>query len=69
MFRELKQQIRGFHYHFWTPRMPKLNKYRKTSDPTPLAGIKKEDQEHVLLTIQAIERFVLCSEIVPFFTV
>lgn len=63
MFRELKQQIHGFHYHFWTPSTPKLNKYKKKSDPDPLSTVKKENQESVLLTIDAIERFVLCSEI------
>lgn len=63
MFRELKQQIHGFHYHFWNSRIPKLNKYKKRSDPDPLSNVKKEDQESVLLTVDAIERFVLCSEI------
>lgn len=63
MFRELKQQIHGFHYHFWTPGIPKLDKYRKKSDPDPLSGVKKEDRESVLSTVNAIERFVLCSEI------
>ncbi len=63
MFRELKQQIHGFSYHFWNSRIPKLNKYKKKSDPDPLESVKKEDRESVLLTIDAIHRFVLCSEI------
>ena len=63
MFREIKQQIHGFHYHFWSSYVPKLNKYKKKSDPDPLSLVEKEHQESVLLTIDAIERFVLCSEI------
>ena len=63
MFREIKQQIHGFSYHFWNSKIPKLNKYKKKSDPDPLALIREEDRPSVLLTIEAIERFVLCSEI------
>ena len=63
MFRELKQQIHGFSYHFWNSKLPKLNKYKKKSDPDPLGSVRKEDQKSVLLAIDAIERFVLCSEI------
>ncbi len=63
MFRELKQQIHTFHYHFWSSCIPKLNKYKKKSDPDPLSQVAEEDQKSVLLTIDAIERFVLCSEI------
>jgi len=63
MFRELKQQIQCFSYHFWSSHVPKLNKYKKKSDPDPLSLVKEEHQQSVLLTIDAIERFVLCSEI------
>lgn len=63
MFRELKQQIHGFNYHFWSSHVPKLNKYKKKSDPEPLSTVKKENQKSILLTVDAIERFVLCSEI------
>ena len=63
MFREMKQQIHGFSYHFWNSKIPKLNKYKKKSDPDPLALTREEDRLSVLLTVEAIERFVLCSEI------
>lgn len=63
MFREIKQQIHGFHYHFWSAHVPKLNKYKKKYDPDPLSTVKEEHRESILLTIDAIERFVLCSEI------
>lgn len=63
MFRELKQQVAGFGYHFWTRSIPKLNKYKKKSDPDPLTGRNEKEQKRILLTIQAMERFVLCAEI------
>lgn len=63
MFRELKQQIHSFNYHFWSSCVQKLNKYKKKSDPDPLTIVKEEHQSSILLTIGAIERFVLCSEI------
>ena len=63
MFREMKQQIHGFSYHFWNSKVPKLNKYKKKSDPDPLTLIREEDRPSVLSTVEAIGRFVLCSEI------
>lgn len=63
MFREMKQQIHGFSYHFWNSKIPKLNKYKKKSDPDPLTFIRAEDRPSVLSAVEAIERFVLCSEI------
>lgn len=63
MFRELKQQIHGFSYHFWSSYVPKLNKYKKKTDPAPLVAVSEQHQRSVLLTVDAIERFALCSEI------
>ena len=63
MFREMKQQIHGFSYHFWNKKVPKLNKFKKKSDPDPLSTVPEDSQESILWTIDAIERFVLCSEI------
>lgn len=55
--------IDGFSYHFWNSKVPKPNKYKKKSDPDPLTFIREEDRLSVLSTVEAIERFVLCSEI------
>lgn len=64
MFRELKQQICAFGYHFWTSCTPKLNKYKRKSDPDPLSAITEtKDRKAILATVDACERFVLCSEI------
>lgn len=63
-FREFKQQLGGFCYHFWTKAMPKLKKYRKQTEPLELAGIENGQEQHrILKTIEATERFVLCASI------
>ena len=41
-FRELKQQIGAFCYHFWSKHMPKLNYYRKKEEPSPLECVEGE---------------------------
>lgn len=64
MFREFRQQVGGFCYHFWTKAMPRINRYRKKTEPSELSGVKKErQQQRILKTIEATERFVLCAGI------
>lgn len=64
MFRELKQQIHVFSYHFWTKVMPKLKKYKKKKDCSELSGVEKgTEKKRILKTIEATERFVLCASI------
>ncbi len=64
MFRELKQQLCAFGYHFWTSCTPKLNKYKKKTDPDPLSEVTEEkERKAIIATVDACERFVLCSEI------
>lgn len=63
MFREMKQQIHGFSYHFWNKKVPKLNKFKKKSEPDPLSTVSEDSRDSILGTIDAIERFLLCSEI------
>jgi len=68
-FREFKQQIGGFRYHFWTKAMPKLKKYRKKTELPELSGVEDEHMQHrILKTIEATERFVLCASIAMGFT-
>ncbi len=63
-FREFKQQLGGFCYHFWTKHMPRLNHYAKKGNRDPLARVAdKEDQKAILDTVKAIEGFVLFSSI------
>jgi len=64
MFREMKQQIGGFCYHFWSRSMPKLNHRAKKGSPDPLSDITDpDDQKKILGCIKAIEGFMVCSSI------
>ena len=61
-FKELKQQIGGFSYHFWTKSLPRLNRYKKKEEPDNLSKvIAPADRERVKQTVVATERFVLFS--------
>ncbi len=63
-FRELKQVIGGFSYQFWSKSMPKLNRYKKKTDPDPLASIKSpKEREKIIKTIRALEVYMLISSI------
>ncbi|QKY71707.1 transposase [Lentibacillus sp. CBA3610] len=62
MFREMKQVINAFGYHFWSKSMPKLNRYSKKGDPLPAEQITNEQERtNILLTIKAIEGYVMCA--------
>jgi hypothetical protein len=61
-FREMKQVIGGFSYHFWSKSMPKLKRYLKKGEPHPLEHvINEKDKENIRLTVKAIEGYVMCS--------
>lgn len=61
-FREFKQQVGGFGYHFWTGSVGRLNHYKKREDPDPLAAVTgADDRRKVLKAIDATERFVLLA--------
>lgn len=61
-FREFKQQIGGFSYHFWTLALGKLNHFKKKDEPDQLSKVEdKNDRDKILDKIRAIECFVqLC---------
>lgn len=61
-FREMKQAIGGFSYHFWSKSMPKLKRYMKKGDVHPLEQVMNEkEQQDIRLTVKAIEGYVMCS--------
>ena len=63
-FREFKQQIGGFGYHFWTKSLDKLDKFKKKGSPDPIESIIDERrQQCILKTYEAIERYVLLAVI------
>ncbi|MDE7244915.1 MAG: hypothetical protein K2O18_13210 [Oscillospiraceae bacterium] len=63
MFREMKQQIGGFCYHFWTKATPKLDHFRKKGVSDPLWDVTQPmERTRIIQTIRATEAYVmLCS--------
>ena len=63
-FREFKQCIGGFCYHFWTKATPKLNHFQKKGDCSPLSLVQDAaERKRILATIRATETFVQLSVI------
>ena len=61
-FREMKQNIGALAYHFWSKSMPKLKRYLKKEEVHPLAQVTDEkEKQNILLTVKAIEGYVMCS--------
>ena len=55
-FRELKQQIGAFCYHFWSKHMPKLSYYQKTGEAGPLEQVEDErSRKNILKAVRATE--------------
>lgn len=64
MFREMKQQLGGFCYHFWTHAVPRLDRYRRKGSTDPLAQVKdNHQQQRIIKTLQAMEGYVMFSSI------
>ena len=63
-FREFKQHIGGFCYHFWTKAMPKIKKYGKKEEASGLSDVEDcRRRNRILKTVEDTERFVLCASI------
>lgn len=63
-FRELKQELGAFSYHFWTKALPRLNHFKKKSDPDPLSQVTdSHDQKRIIQTIRATEMYALMASI------
>lgn len=61
-FRELKQQIGAFCYHFWSKHMPRLSYYRKAGEGGPLEQVKQgRGRENVLKAVRATEMHMAIS--------
>ena len=61
-FRELKQQVGAFCYHFWSKHMPKLSYYQKKGEPAPLERVEDEkSREKILEAVRAIEMHMALS--------
>jgi len=58
-FREFKQVIGGFCYHFWSKSMPKLKRYLKRGETAPIDRItERKERENILSAVKAIEGYV-----------
>ena len=61
-FRELKQQVGAFCYHFWSKHMPRLSYYQKTGTPGPLECVESErSRKKVLEAVRAVEMHMALS--------
>lgn len=61
-FREMKQSIGGFSYHFWSKSMPKLKRYLKKGEPHPIEAVNANvERTRIRQTVKAIEGYVMCS--------
>lgn len=59
LFREMKQMIGGFSYHFWSKSMPKLQRYLKKGAVQPLELLTDEKaKQDIIQTVKAIEGYV-----------
>jgi hypothetical protein len=64
-FRELKQVIAGFAYHFWSAAMPKLIRFAKnTVNSEKIAAVTdKHQKSNIISALKAIEGFVMFAVI------
>ena len=64
LFREFKQQIGGFAYHFWSKAVPKLDRFSRKGEADCLeAVLDASERKRILSNIKAIEGFVLFASI------
>lgn len=64
MFREMKQQLGSFCYHFWTRAVPRLDRYRRKGCGDPLAQVKGfHDRQRIVDTLRATEGYMMFSSI------
>lgn len=63
LFRSLKQYYGGFSYHFWTKAMPRLNRYKKKTDPDPLSTVTDaRHRKRIISALRATEMYLfLCN--------
>ena len=64
LYRELKQILSAFNYHFWTKSMPKLNHFRKKTDPDPLRFISDpKKRRRIIDAFRATEMYMFTSNV------
>ena len=64
MFREMKQVANAFGYRFWSKYMPKLNRFKKKTDPDPVDHVTApQAKKRIKLAVKAIEGFMFCAAV------
>ena len=61
-FRDMKQEVGGFGYRFWSKAMPALDRFARSGDPDRLDAVAGgADRAAILEAAEAIDRFVAAS--------
>lgn len=61
-FRDMKQEVDGFGYRFWSKSMPRLERFAKSSDPDRLESVSDAAaRDAILSAADAIDRFVAAA--------
>ena len=64
LFRSLKQIYGGFSYHFWTKAMPRLNRFRKKTDPDPLTLVTDpNERKRIISTLRATQMYLFIANV------
>jgi len=64
MFREMKQVVHAFNYRFWSKCMPRLNRFKKKTDPDPLENISDPKvQVRIKQAVKATEGFMFLATV------
>ena len=61
-FRDMKQEVGGFGYRFWSKAMPELDRFARSGGPDRLESVSGEaERAAILASAAAIDRFVAAS--------
>ena len=64
LYRSLKQVLHAFDYHFWTKSLPKLNHFKKKSDPDPLESVTDpKARRKIIDAFRATEMYMFASNV------
>lgn len=64
LYRSLKQVLHAFDYHFWTKSLPKLNHFKKKSDPDPLESVTDpKAKKKIIDAFRATEMYMFASNV------
>lgn len=64
LYRSLKQVLHAFDYHFWTKSLPKLNHFKKKSDPDlPESITDVKERRKIINAFRATEMYMFASNV------